>query len=55
MSRYEKMADEIYENAIKSSTPEQQNNPFASMIKEYLNGITQALYNDIISLLVSLK
>jgi ribosomal protein L13 len=49
MSRYEKMADEIYENAIKSSTPEQQNNPFASMIKEYLNGITQALYNDMMS------
>jgi predicted RND superfamily exporter protein len=49
MSRYEKMADEIYENAIKSSTPEQQNNPFANLIKEYLNGITQALYNDMMS------
>ena len=49
MSRYEKMADEIYEDAVKGGTEQQNENPFAGIIKEYLNSITQALYNDMMN------
>jgi hypothetical protein len=49
MSRYEKMADEIYEDAMKGGTEQQNENPFAGIVKEYLNSITQALYNDMMN------
>ena len=49
MSRYEKMADEIYEDAVKGGAEQQNDNPFASIVKEYLNSITQALYNDMMN------